>query len=180
MCIRDSVLTDTGKLFGFGDNKFGQILPLSDNCCDKFLGPVQIPTPESFAYLRAGWTHALGVSTGGRVYNWGRNNYGQLGRKTGQTCGVPIGTLPDLGASQVESGSEHCLAISEETGELVSWGWNEHGNCGDGTTQNVLTPVLLDLSRNIDDGYASKIVKIKTSSAHNFALLTLDKHGSHS
>ncbi|MBN3320066.1 SRGEF factor, partial [Atractosteus spatula] len=39
---------------------------------------------------------------------------------------------------QIACGSEHNLAIVG--GRLLSWGWNEHGMCGDGTEVNVGQP----------------------------------------
>ncbi|KAJ3091971.1 hypothetical protein HK102_012003 [Quaeritorhiza haematococci] len=39
-------------------------------------------------------------------------------------------------------GSEHGLAI-DASGKGLAWGWNEHGNCGTGDTQDVLSPQII-------------------------------------
>lgn len=167
------VLTRGGKLFGFGDNKFGQIAPQTRGC-ENAVGVTLIPTPEPFVSLQTGWTHALGVTEKGDVYSWGRNNYGQLGRNSGDDQAA-IGIVDDhLGqVKSVKSGSEHCVAVTKKTGELVSWGWNEHGNCGDGSTENIVNPSPIALPKFIVDN-KYQVLKLNTSSAHNFALLTLD------
>lgn len=38
--------------------------------------------------------------------------------------------------TQIRLGAEHGLAVSE-SGKVFTWGWNEHGNCGNGSTDNV-------------------------------------------
>lgn len=68
----------------------------------------------------------------------------------------------------VVCGSEHNLAVTGGTGEggaLYTWGWNEHGNCGDGTTANVFRPTLISLPGTLQ--------VIGAGSGHSFALVKL-------
>jgi protein ATS1 len=51
------------------------------------------------------------------VKSLGKNNHGQL---------APAGLPPIL---FLAAGSEHCVALLAD-GEVVAWGWGEHGNCG--------------------------------------------------
>lgn len=44
--------------------------------------------------------------------------------------------------STMKSGSEHVLAITED-GMCMAWGWNEHGNCGTGNTEDVYEPKIV-------------------------------------
>ncbi|KAL2429862.1 hypothetical protein ABEF95_012408 [Exophiala dermatitidis] len=53
----------------------------------------------------------------GSVHSTGRNHRGQL---------APAG-LPKI--RQLAAGSEHCIALTAD-GQVVAWGWGEHGNCG--------------------------------------------------
>nr|ACO14918.1 Secretion-regulating guanine nucleotide exchange factor [Caligus clemensi] len=109
-------LSEDGSVFGFGDNKFGQL---------------NIPVMESpLLRIDCGWTHCLGLQSSRHILAWGRNTYGQ-------TTGNGLGPCKD-----VSSGSEHALAIYQN--RLVSWGWNEHGNCGNGSTSNVLEPATVE------------------------------------
>ncbi len=151
------VLTSSGEVFGFGENKHGQ---LGDCRID---GTVHSPLllPMSPCKITTGWTHSGCLLSDGRIATFGRNNYSQLGRSDGEDCFIADGTQ----FKDVCSGSEHFLAMAAN-GELVSWGWNEHGNCGNGETNNVSAP--LPIAFSLTD---ATIVKFSAASAHNFALL---------
>ena len=47
--------------------------------------------------------------------------------------------------------------------DLYSWGWNEHGNCGLGHTENVLTPTKVLETETV--------IKCFAGSGHSFALV---------
>ncbi|XP_070131012.1 secretion-regulating guanine nucleotide exchange factor isoform X16 [Equus caballus] len=156
----------------------------------------------------AGSDHSASLTETGKVFTWGRADYGQLGRKLEShenwrldmqglslPCPRPQKSTPSplhclTGATEVVScGSEHNLAViggegpascpsscvllvgqlclpptpipadrqlvpltraghdahtrcraGPKGGACYSWGWNEHGMCGDGTEANVWAP----------------------------------------
>ncbi|XP_069713822.1 secretion-regulating guanine nucleotide exchange factor isoform X5 [Phaenicophaeus curvirostris] len=104
--------------------------------------------------VAAGSYHSVSLTETGKVFTWGRMDYGQLGRHTvvpgGQEaciaseqhlellCNIPVSVSCLNGASQIACGSEHNLAVVG--GQCFSWGWNEHGMCGDGTEADVHVP----------------------------------------
>lgn len=53
----------------------------------------------------------------------GRSDHGQL----------PPRGLPNI--EQLAAGSEHVVALTK-AGEVISWGWGEHGNCGGNIDEN--------------------------------------------
>ena len=73
----------------------------------------------SLKTIHAGWTTAYTL-VNQRVKAFGSNTRGQH----------PSDNLPDL--SKLAAGSEHCLGLTS-TGQVVAWGWSEHGNCGEPT-----------------------------------------------
>ncbi|XP_059578595.1 secretion-regulating guanine nucleotide exchange factor isoform X4 [Alligator mississippiensis] len=148
--------------------------------------------------------HSVSLTESGKVFTWGRADYGQLGRSSvhdgqrqevcriseehsEQLFNVPVPVPYLTGATQIACGSEHNLAIVDkrnQTGQpqeilaekrvglqphppafaegdpssllllnvpvcppgvppgsqCFSWGWNEHGMCGDGTEANIYAP----------------------------------------
>ncbi|XP_074131331.1 secretion-regulating guanine nucleotide exchange factor isoform X1 [Sminthopsis crassicaudata] len=148
-------LTDEGELYVWGSNKHGQLLSPA----------AFLPTPqkieahcfqnEKVTMVWSGWTHLVAQTETGKVFTWGRADYGQLGTKvdgqegsTGEheellsctrTPATTPSSLPCLeGVTEMACGSEHNLAVVGST--CYSWGWNEHGMCGDGTEVNVCVP----------------------------------------
>ncbi|XP_068255273.1 secretion-regulating guanine nucleotide exchange factor isoform X6 [Nyctibius grandis] len=150
--------------------------------------------------------HSVSLTETGKVFTWGRADYGQLGRHAvvsdGQeactaseqhlelSCNIPT-SVPCLdGASQIACGSEHNLAVvgnkpglwyyiynrdkgcfwrlqqhyTSAGGQCFSWGWNEHGMCGDGTEANVHVPKPVKAL-----GYAKQIL-IGCGAGHSMAL----------
>ncbi|KAM8812379.1 secretion-regulating guanine nucleotide exchange factor isoform 3-T3 [Rhynchonycteris naso] len=107
-------------------------------------------------HVVAGSDHSASLTETGKVFTWGRADYGQLGRKLEShegwksekqgsplPCARPQKSVPSslhclTGATEVSCGSEHNLAVID--GACYSWGWNEHGMCGDGSEATVWAP----------------------------------------
>uniref|UniRef100_A0A3Q2LHU8 Secretion regulating guanine nucleotide exchange factor n=1 Tax=Equus caballus TaxID=9796 RepID=A0A3Q2LHU8_HORSE len=149
-------LTDAGELYVWGSNKHGQLASQA-----AFLPVPQKIEAHCFQHEKvtavwSGWTHLVAQTETGKVFTWGRADYGQLGRKLEShenwrldmqglslPCPRPQKSTPSplhclTGATEVSCGSEHNLAVIG--GACYSWGWNEHGMCGDGTEANVWAP----------------------------------------
>ena len=107
------------------------------------------------------WTDDSGV-----VWCWGRNNFGQCGVPASDDAHLAASVRPAIivtprpvpqfpggggggdtfsnGVCRVAAGAEHSLALTR-AGQLWSWGWNEHGNLGQGDTTDRDTPTLVPL-----------------------------------
>ncbi|KAM8812380.1 secretion-regulating guanine nucleotide exchange factor isoform 4-T4 [Rhynchonycteris naso] len=148
--------TDAGELYVWGSNKHGQLASQA-----AFLPvPQKIEAHcfqnEKVTAVWSGWTHLVAQTETGKVFTWGRADYGQLGRKLEShegwksekqgsplPCARPQKSVPSslhclTGATEVSCGSEHNLAVID--GACYSWGWNEHGMCGDGSEATVWAP----------------------------------------
>nr|XP_033491457.1 secretion-regulating guanine nucleotide exchange factor [Epinephelus lanceolatus] len=152
-------LTGDGDLFLWGSNKHGQLTATEPFLSSPTLVKRSLLGGEKVVHVWSGWTHTVAQTESGRVLTWGREDYGQLGRQTstsqnseGQSTGPSAegGNQPACcpaevkvlrGATQIACGSEHNLAIVG--GCLLSWGWNEHGMCGDGSQSDVFQPQLV-------------------------------------
>ncbi|XP_029770422.1 secretion-regulating guanine nucleotide exchange factor isoform X5 [Suricata suricatta] len=170
------ILTENGQVLSCGSNSFGQLgVPH---------GPRRCVVPQAIELLRekvvciaaglrhalaatgmekskatcvlAGSDHSASLTETGKVFTWGRADYGQLGRTleshegwkpqshdSALPCSGPQKSMPSClrcltGAAEVSCGSEHNLAVIG--GTCYSWGWNEHGMCGDGSEANIWAP----------------------------------------
>ncbi|XP_058802630.1 secretion-regulating guanine nucleotide exchange factor [Phymastichus coffea] len=161
------VVTSDNEIFAWGDNKYGQ-LGVDPAIRALSLTPVKINNYEGTMSIRGifcGWTHSAVLTADNKVFCWGRNSYGQLGRgQSVQAVETWEATVPVTSTSiqQLAVGSEHNVALLDDK-TVVSWGWNEHGNCGNGSVENVFVPtkiVSLEL----------KSVLIGTGAGHSFAV----------
>jgi len=98
------------------------------------------------AKIAAGGAHSVAAMEDGRVMTWGCGNCGQLG--DGFAAGTWPGVRLQAGAVvglagvfvvDVSAGAFHTLALSA-TGDVYAWGYNAHGQVGDGTTISASAP----------------------------------------
>ncbi|XP_074257293.1 secretion-regulating guanine nucleotide exchange factor isoform X9 [Saimiri boliviensis] len=122
-------LTDAGEVYVWGSNKHGQLATEA-----AFLPvPQKIEAHcfqnENVTAVWSGWTHLVAQTETGKVFTWGRADYGQLGRKLETyegwklekqdsflPCSRPPNSMPSslhclTGATEVSCGSEHNLAV---------------------------------------------------------------------
>ena len=141
-------LTSTGQVYAWGENDFGQ---LGDNSTNPSFVPtaVDLPSGVSIAQVSAGEDYALAVTTGGQVYAWGDDTFGQLGNGqsgSGAMSDVPaLVSLPaDTAVSEVSTRGYFSLALTDG-GSVLSWGAGLGGTLGDGGTSSSSTPVSVSL-----------------------------------
>ncbi|KAI0183008.1 regulator of chromosome condensation 1/beta-lactamase-inhibitor protein II [Xylaria flabelliformis] len=98
----------------------GRILVLG---ADKWKLKSQAPTEVSnWKVITASWGSIYILKRDGMIEAWGRDDHGQL----------PPPGIPEI--THIVAGSEHVLALTA-TGDVLAWGWGEHGNCGPHTDE---------------------------------------------
>ncbi|XP_053417612.1 secretion-regulating guanine nucleotide exchange factor isoform X6 [Nycticebus coucang] len=169
----------------------------------------------------AGSDHSASLTETGKMFTWGRADYGQLGRTleshegwklerqdSSLPCSRPQNSMPSSlhclsGATEVSCGSEHNLAVIENMSSVIhgrgkkkeesntfsrhldnsddswlhphftdggacySWGWNEHGMCGDGTEDNIWAP------KPVQSLWSSPALLVGCGAGHSLALCHL-------
>jgi alpha-tubulin suppressor-like RCC1 family protein len=98
------------------------------------------------------------------VEAWGYNGYGELGdgTTTGRTAPVQVIGLPGGNASAVAGGASHSLALVN--GVVFGWGYNSHGQLGDGTTTDHITPAPIT-------SLPSGVTSIAAGADHSLAIV---------
>ena len=81
-------LTQTGALYAFGSNSFGQCGIGSDRAVVS--RPTAVPSlfGVPLSAIAAGTAHSLALTTSGSVYGWGDNRHGQLGLGGGSGASI--------------------------------------------------------------------------------------------
>src|SRR6266702_2374744 len=123
----------------WGDNVFGQLGDGTTSSPWYRPSPAPVAGGLRFTMLSAGVWHTCGVTTGGAVYCWGDNFFGQLGDGTtaGRTTPVPV--AGGLRFAAVSAGSFHTCGVTT-SGAAYCWGDNQNGLLGDGTTDRRAMP----------------------------------------
>lgn len=103
-------------------------------------------TSQNWKQLSAGTQNSAGIKMDGSLWVAGRNNFGQLGLGGGAPASVS--NFTQLGGndwSQVACGSFHMAAVKSD-GSLYTWGRNNRGQLGDGTTTDRNVPTIVSPS----------------------------------
>ncbi|MGY3088213.1 alpha-tubulin suppressor-like RCC1 family protein [Hymenobacter sp. UYAg731] len=139
--FRSTALTAAGEMYTWGSNGYGQF---GDGTTTDRKTPTRIapPTGTTWSGAAAGFGHTVALCANGSLYTWGDNYYGQLGigsialTLSRQRIPSPAGLL----WTQAAAGYKFSLALCSD-GALYTWGNNQDGQLGDGTTTNRTTPV---------------------------------------
>jgi len=123
-----------------------------------------------------GRNHSLALDNVGRVHAWGLNNYGQLGRSGVTSSLEPVGVsfhqitlnewIVDISAN------EHSSFAITNKGRVFAWGYNQHSQLGDGTTNHRFQPTLITFA---DLFVGENIISLDQGEYHAIALSNLGR-----
>jgi alpha-tubulin suppressor-like RCC1 family protein len=132
-------LTKSGGVKCWGNNLYGS---LGNGTVTNSLVPVDVfGLTSGVSSIALGGESACAVTTSGGVKCWGANAAGQLGNGTTQDSSTPIDVFGlSSGVSSVTLGYSRACALTKLAG-VKCWGWNSHGELGNGTTTNSSIPV---------------------------------------
>ncbi|MDR2017620.1 MAG: hypothetical protein LBQ00_01870, partial [Syntrophobacterales bacterium] len=106
--------------------------------------------------VAAGGGHSIALKEDGTVWGWGYNGHGQLGDGTTIDKTYPVQAkvkdndgklVPLSGVTAIAAGASSSSALQSD-GTVWTWGYNNFGQLGDGTTTTRTTPVQL---KNLSD-----------------------------
>ena len=159
--FHSAAIGSDGNLYTWGYNKYGQ---LGNGTTTNQNRPAQIDkpqgAPEGFTWkqvILGGW-HSAAIGSDGNLYTWGRNDDGQLGNGTTTNQNRPAqidkpqGTPEGFTWKLASLGEHHSAAIGSD-GNLYTWGNNQYGQLGNGTTTNQNTPILVNKPQGAPEGF---------------------------
>ena len=136
------VATD-GQGLCWGRNELGQ---LGDGTTTERTLPTAIAVGADlrFTSIAAGAGFACSLTTDGRTFCWGRNEFGNLGDGTSAPRRVPAEVAPALGLrfNSITLGQYHACGVAAD-GRAYCWGRNDYGQLGDASFDHRSRPVSL-------------------------------------
>ncbi len=153
---------DTNTVWAWGWNSRGQIGPAAGTMA-KVASPLKVTLPSgSVGMIAGGRSHSLAL-VGGRVFAWGDNSSGQLGRTPNDVRNSTPALVPGLplGVTWIAGGRDSSFAIAG--GVLYAWGNNVYGQLGDGTQTQRTTPVRIS---------GVTVSQVESGADHTVAVLT--------
>ena len=152
-----------GRVWGWGRGDLGE---LGNNLFSlSILTPVSIGgSLKTFCQISAGTNHSLAVDKNGKIWGWGYNYGGELGKLTNITPSSIVGNNKTF--CHIGSGSLTSTAI-DNRGRVWSWGSNDFGTLGDNTISLKTTPISIV-------GTVKTFCKISTGTNH---VMAIEKNG---
>ena len=162
--------TSNNEIFCWGKNKYGQLVHGKTNCQDTPILCSSLSN-EDVIDIKCGDNHTLVLTSNGDVLSCGKNNFGQLGRKTNDNYhSSSFKKIKDLSEiTRIECGRNHsfCIDINKD---LYVFGSNSYGQLGLGDTNNRNKPIKHpSLSNIIDISKGGYNTFVKTSNNEIYA-----------
>ncbi|MFH1434656.1 MAG: hypothetical protein ABIJ56_02960 [Pseudomonadota bacterium] len=156
----------SGSVKCWGRNTYGQ---LGDGTTEGKLMPVDVTgLGGTVTAMAAGMNHTCALLSTGGMQCWGLNNSGQLGNGSGGWEETPV-DVPGMTASvtSIATGDFHTCGLHATEG-LKCWGYNIHGQVGDGTVFSSTSPLAVY-------GMASGAIRVFGAADQSCALMDTSK-----
>ncbi|HEX6895383.1 MAG TPA: choice-of-anchor D domain-containing protein [Bryobacteraceae bacterium] len=160
------VLRADGAVVGWGEDGDGQVGDGSTGTAVFFpIAVAGLGSGSGVIAIAAGETHSLALKSDGSVLAWGDNRTGELGDGTLNPHATPA-AVSGVGSGVVSlSGGAGFSQALKSDGSVLSWGRNERGQLGDGTSTDRPTPVqVVNLNGSVALAQGTKRF-------HNFAIV---------
>ncbi|XP_068628740.1 probable E3 ubiquitin-protein ligase HERC2 [Battus philenor] len=157
-------ITSDDNVWSWGDGDYGKLGRGGSEGCKL---PMKIDSLRGLHIIKVECGSQFSVALGqcGTVYTWGKGDYHRLGHGSYEHVRRPMRVSGMMGRTitSIATGSLHCVACTD-AGEVYTWGDNDEGQLGDGTTLAAQRPRLLIALQG------KRVTKVACGSAHTVAL----------
>ena len=159
-------VTSAGGLKCWGRNEYGQ---LGDGTTtDRAVPTDVVGLASGVAAVAPAGTRTCALTTAGGVKCWGGNGVGELGDGTTFERHTPVDVNGlSSGVAQLAHGGYKHMCVLTMNGGVKCWGYNNHGQLGDGTT-----PITPRLAPGDVPGLTGGVAQISLGNAHTCARMT--------
>ncbi|XP_019484450.1 PREDICTED: E3 ubiquitin-protein ligase HERC2 [Hipposideros armiger] len=159
-------LTDDDTVWSWGDGDYGKLGRGGSDGCKV---PMKIDSLMGLGVVKVecGSQFSVALTKSGTVYTWGKGDYHRLGHGSDDHVRRPrqVQGLQGKKVTAIATGSLHCVCCTED-GEVYTWGDNDEGQLGDGTTNAIQRPRLVAALQG------KKVNRVACGSAHTLAWST--------
>jgi hypothetical protein len=117
-------LTNTGEVYAWGSNQFGQI---GNGNNENQLIPIKVKgfNNEKVIQISCGYCHSMALTESGRVFSWGYCKWGQLGHNNTDNENKPSTVLlsNEISIQKISCGFNHSLLLSRDR-DIYWFGFN--------------------------------------------------------
>jgi alpha-tubulin suppressor-like RCC1 family protein len=138
-------LTTAGTIYCWGGNSYGQ-LGNGTTSSSSTPSALSLYSGEPIDSISVGEMSACARTTGGAIYCWGNNSYGQLGdgTTTHRSIPMPLSIPAGVTFASITVGYSHtCASTIVDT--IYCWGYNWYGQLGTGDTVDRRSPVMVSM-----------------------------------
>ncbi|XP_052754599.1 probable E3 ubiquitin-protein ligase HERC2 isoform X2 [Galleria mellonella] len=157
-------ITDDDNVWSWGDGDYGKLGRGGSEGCKV---PMRIDCLKGLRVIKVecGSQFSVALCQCGSVYTWGKGDYHRLGHGSYEHVRRPMRVTGMQGKMivSIATGSLHCVACTDN-GEVYTWGDNDEGQLGDGTTLAAQRPRLLMALQG------KRVTRVACGSAHTVAL----------
>ena len=140
-----AAITEDKALYMWGNNSYGKLGIPVDKKVTQYSSPRYIMS--GVEYVDLGYDHSACITENGELYMWGKNSFGQLGIGTAginNYIDSPTLIMEGVKFKDVSLGASHSGAITKD-GRLYMWGDNTWGQLGNGTNEDSLIPIEIEM-----------------------------------
>jgi alpha-tubulin suppressor-like RCC1 family protein len=142
-CHHSLALTASGQVWAWGESGQGELGDGTDTVSTRPT-PVHVSALDGagITAIAAGGEHSAAVGSGGAVYAWGDNRFGQLGGGDTVQHDLPVKLAGLPAVTGLAMGASHSLVLAADH-TLLAAGSNVHGELGDGGTTDHSAPAAV-------------------------------------